>query len=156
MPFMNFPVHSYTCCSDRHASPYSTFISRWMSMGFAPSLLKKRMTGAVLVWCMLQAGPPSLHYYCAVVLHSCIVLPPVDHSSNHAYHCCQLTRQSTRFRIFITHLNFAFDSPSYICGQRIGDPWSGGVKKKITAENINELLENVLSPEEASRLVNIS
>ena len=22
MPFMNFLVHSYTCCSDRHASPY--------------------------------------------------------------------------------------------------------------------------------------
>ena len=40
-------------------------------------------------------GPPSLHYYCAVVLHSCIVLPPVGHSSNHEYHCCQLTRQSS-------------------------------------------------------------
>ena len=40
MPFMNFSVHSYTCCSDRHASPYWTFISRWISMGFTPSLLK--------------------------------------------------------------------------------------------------------------------
>ena len=44
MPFMNFPVHSYTCCSDRHASPYWTFIRRWIWMGFTPSLLKKRMT----------------------------------------------------------------------------------------------------------------
>jgi hypothetical protein len=44
---------------------------------------------------MLQAGPPSLHYYCAVVLHSCTVLPPVCHSSNHQYHCCQLTKQSS-------------------------------------------------------------
>ena len=44
--------------------------------------------------CMLLAGPPSLHYYCAVVLHSCIVLPPVGHSSNYQYHCCQLIRQS--------------------------------------------------------------
>ena len=44
MPFMNFLVHSYTCCSDRHASPYWTFIRRWISMGFTPSLLKKRMT----------------------------------------------------------------------------------------------------------------
>jgi len=25
-------------------------------MGFTPSLLKKRMTDAVLLWCMLQAG----------------------------------------------------------------------------------------------------
>ena len=41
MPFVNFPVHSYTCCSDRHASPYSTFIYWWISMGFTSSLLKK-------------------------------------------------------------------------------------------------------------------
>ena len=94
MPFVNLLVHSYTCCSDRHASPYWTSIRRWISMGFTPSLLKKRMTDAVLLWCMLQAGPPFLHYYCAAVLHSCIVLPPVGHSSNHEYHCCQLTRQS--------------------------------------------------------------
>ena len=34
-------VHSYICCSDRHASPYWTFIRRWISMGITPSLLKK-------------------------------------------------------------------------------------------------------------------
>jgi len=88
MPFMNFLVHSYTCCSDRHASPYWTFIRSWISMGFTPSLLKKVWQNAVLLWCMLQAGPPSLHYNCAIVLHSCIVLPLVGHSSNHEYHCC--------------------------------------------------------------------
>ena len=44
MLFMNFLVHSYTCCSDRHTSPYWTFIRRWISMGFTPSLLKKRIT----------------------------------------------------------------------------------------------------------------
>ena len=41
--FMNFLVHSYTCCSDRHASPYWTFIRQWISMGFTHSLFKKRM-----------------------------------------------------------------------------------------------------------------
>ena len=41
MPSMNFPVHPYTCCSDKHTSPYWTFIRRWISMGFAPSLLKE-------------------------------------------------------------------------------------------------------------------
>jgi len=63
---------------------------------------------AVLLWCMLQAGPPSLHYYCAVVLHSCIALPPVGRSSIHEYHCCQLARYSScvsnfyrTFKIFI-------------------------------------------------------
>jgi len=61
-------------------------------------------------WCMLQAGPPSLHYYCAVVLHSCIVLPPVGHSSNHQYHCCQLTDNRAAFRIVIALLRFSFDS----------------------------------------------
>jgi hypothetical protein len=63
--------------------------------------------------CMLQAGPPSLHYYCAVVLHSCIVLPPVGHSSNHEYHCCQLTGIRAVFWIFIALSRFSFDSPSY-------------------------------------------
>ena len=95
MPFTNFLVQSHTCCSDRHASPYWTFIRPWISMGFTPSLLKRRMTERFLLWRMLQAVPPSLHYYCAVVLHSCIVLPPVGHSSNHECHCCQLTRQSS-------------------------------------------------------------
>jgi hypothetical protein len=46
-------------------------------MGFTPSILKKRMTERSSFWCMLQAGPPSLHYYFTVVLHSCIMLPPV-------------------------------------------------------------------------------
>ena len=45
MPFMNFLVHSYICRSDRHASPYWNFTRRWISTGFTPSLLKKRMTG---------------------------------------------------------------------------------------------------------------
>jgi hypothetical protein len=38
MPFMIFLVHSYTCCSHRHASQYWTFIGRWILMGFTPSL----------------------------------------------------------------------------------------------------------------------
>jgi len=65
---------------------------RWVS---PLHYFKNGWQNAVLLWCMLQAGPPSLHYYCAVVLHSCIALPPVGHSSNHQYHCCQLTRQSS-------------------------------------------------------------
>jgi hypothetical protein len=44
MAFMNCLVHWYTCCSDRHASPYWTFIHRWISMGFTPSPIKKQMT----------------------------------------------------------------------------------------------------------------
>ena len=64
MPFVNFLVHSYTCCSDRHASPHRTFIRRWISTDFNPSVLKNVMTKSCFL-CMLQAGPPSLHYYCA-------------------------------------------------------------------------------------------
>ena len=63
--------------------------------------------------CMLQAGPPSLLYYCAVVLHSCTVLPRVGRSSNHQYHCCQLTDNRAVVRIVIALLRFSFDSPSY-------------------------------------------
>jgi hypothetical protein len=58
------------------------------------------MTERSSFWCMLQAGPPSLHYYFAVVLHSCIILPLVGHSSFHEYHYCQLTRQTSCFLNF--------------------------------------------------------
>ena len=73
MPFMNFPVHPYTCCSDRHASPYWTFIRRWIS------LLKKRMEESCSPLAHVASGA-ALYCYCAVLLHSCIVLPPVGHS----------------------------------------------------------------------------
>jgi len=43
-PFRNFLFHLYTCCSDRLASSYWTSIRWWISMGFTPSLRKKRMT----------------------------------------------------------------------------------------------------------------
>ena len=68
---------------------------------------------SALLWCMLQAEPPSLHYYCAVVLQSCIVLPPVGRSSNHQYHWCQLRDNRAVFQIFISLLNYSFDSPLY-------------------------------------------
>jgi len=62
----------------------------------------------------VEVGPPSLHYYCAVVLHSCIVLPPVGHSSHYEYHCCQLADNRAVFRNFNPLLMFSFHSPSYI------------------------------------------
>ena len=121
MPFMNFLVHWYTCCSDRHASRYWNFITilkfhnlnelRWVS---PLRYLKNEWQNGVLLWCTLQAGPPSLHYYCTITLHSCTVLPPVGHSSNHQYHCCQVTRQSScGSNFYRTFLRFSFDSPSY-------------------------------------------
>jgi len=64
--------------------------------------------------CLLQAGPSSSHYYCAVVLYSYIVLPPVGHSSNHEYQCCQLTGNRAVFRIVIALLKFSVDCPSYM------------------------------------------
>jgi hypothetical protein len=85
LPFMNFLVHSYTCCSDIHSHiKLSSVDEFWWVLP---------LHNAVLLLCMLQVEPPSLHYYCAVVLHSCIIVPPAGHSLNHEYHCCQLTRQ---------------------------------------------------------------
>jgi hypothetical protein len=55
------------------------------------------MTERSSFWCMLQAGPPSF------VLHSCIILPRVGHSSYHEYHYCQLTRQTSCFFEFLLH-----------------------------------------------------
>jgi hypothetical protein len=95
MPFMNFLVHSYTCrVTDMYHHTELSFVDelQWIS---SLHYLKNGWHNSVLLWCTLQAGPPNLHYYCAVVLHSCIVLPPVGHPSNHDYHSCQLTRRSS-------------------------------------------------------------
>ena len=85
-----------------------TFIRRWIWWVSPLHYLKNGWQNAVPLWWILQAGPPPLHYYCAVILHSCIVLPPVGHSSNHQYHCSQLQRKSScvsnfyrTFKIFI-------------------------------------------------------
>jgi len=86
---------------------------RWVS---SLHYLKNGWRNAVL-WCMFQVGPPSLHYYCTTMLHSCIVLPPVGHSSNHEYHCCQLTRQSSCVSNFYRTFKFSFDCPSFVTWQ---------------------------------------
>jgi len=73
MPFTNFLVHAYTCCSNRHASPSWTLICRWILMGFTPSLLKKWMTeccsslvhvasGAVIFTLLLHHRVAFLHH----------------------------------------------------------------------------------------------
>ena len=78
---------------------------RWVS---PLHFVKNEGQNVVPLWCMLQVGPPFLHYCCAVVLRSSIVLPPVGDSSNHEYHCCQHTGQSSgvsnfyhTFKVFI-------------------------------------------------------
>ena len=48
----------------------------------------------------------AFHLYCAVLLHSCILLPPVGHSANHQYRSCQLEGNRAAFRIFIALLKF--------------------------------------------------
>ena len=83
---------------------------RWVS---PLHYLKNGLQNAVLLWCMLQTGPPSLHYYCAVMLHSCIVLPPVGLLQTMSIILVNLKANRAVFRIFIALLSFSFNSPSY-------------------------------------------
>jgi hypothetical protein len=111
-PFRNILVHSHACCSDRHVSPYWSFIHRWISMGFNPSLLKKRMTESCSSLVHISRGLPNLHYCCAVVLCSCIVLPmsaPLQTMSNTV---ANLQDNRNVFWIFIALVRFSFNSPS--------------------------------------------
>ena len=114
MPFMNFLVHSYTCCSDRHASPYLTLIRRWISMGFTISLFKKRMTEHCSSLVHVASGAAIfilLLRHCVAFLHrtaTCqqCLKPWVSLLST--YKTIEL------FRIFTALLKFSFDSP-YVC-----------------------------------------
>jgi len=116
MPFRNFLLHSYTCCSDRHASPYWTSIRWWISMSFTISPRKKRTTslflfGACCKWGRQFYTPAS----------SCCVPPSYCHSSNHEFHCCQITGQSSSvsnlyhtFKVFMWLWLIPYDSfPNY-------------------------------------------
>jgi hypothetical protein len=66
MPFVNFLAHSYTYCSDRHASPHWAFIRRWISMGFTPSLRRSSLvhgaSGAAVFTLLLRCHVPFLHH----------------------------------------------------------------------------------------------
>ena len=52
-------------------------------------------------------------YYCAIMLHSLILLPPVGHSANYEYHFCQLTRQPNSVSNFYGTFKVLFLFPSY-------------------------------------------
>ena len=114
MPFMNFPVPSYTCCSDRHVSPYWAFIRRWISMCFTPSLLKKRMkkklffSSAYSKWgrqLYTTTAPssfiPASHFHLSATLQTTSII------------VVNLKDNRTVLRIFIALLRFLFHSPSY-------------------------------------------
>ena len=106
------PLVHFAVVTDMHHHTERSFVDefRWVSQ---LHYLKNGWQALFLFGACCKRGPPSLHYYGAVVLHSCIVLPPVGHSSNHEYHCCQLARQSSCVSNFYRTLNFLFDCPSY-------------------------------------------
>jgi len=114
MPFMNFLVHSYTCCSDRHASPYWTFICRWISTGFIHSLLKKRVTTLFFFAACCKRGR---HLYnttapsCSIPASNCHLSATLQTMS---ITVVNLKDNRALFQIFIALLRFSFDSPSYI------------------------------------------
>jgi len=121
-PFRNFLLHSYTCCSDRHASPYWTSIRQWISMGFTPSLRKKMndrilfLFGACCKW--------GRHLYTIFAL-SCCVSPSYCHLlatlQTMSITVANLLDNRAVFWIFITLLRFSFDSPSYICKSHLNN-----------------------------------
>jgi hypothetical protein len=107
MSFMNFLFHSYTCCSDRHASPYWTFIHRWISMGFHP-FTTLFFFGA----CCKRGG----HLYPTIALSCCIpalychlsaILQPISIIA------ANLQGNRAVFQIFVALLRFLFDSTLY-------------------------------------------
>jgi hypothetical protein len=81
----------YTCCSDRHAPPYWTFIRWWILMGYAPSLLKNRWqnTSSLVHAASGAAIFTLLLHHCVAFLHRTATC----WSLFKPYHCCQLTRQ---------------------------------------------------------------
>jgi len=106
MPIMNFLVHSYTCSSDRHASPTElSFVDEFD--GFHP-YRKLFFFGACC--------KPGHHLYTTTALSRCIPASYCHPSATlQTMSIIVVNLQDNRavFRIFIALLKFAFDSPSY-------------------------------------------
>ena len=107
MPFMNFPVRTYTCCSDRHASPYWTFIRRWISMSFTPSLHKK--TDDRMLFVFDASCKRGCHFY-TITAPSCYIPASYFHLSatlqTISIIVVNLQDNGAVFRIVIAHLRF--------------------------------------------------
>jgi hypothetical protein len=119
--FHRFLVHPYTCCSDRHASTYWTFIARWISMGFHP-LTTLFFSGACCKWGghLNTSTAPS----CWVPASYCHLSANLQ---NTPIIVVNLQDNLAVFRIFIALLRFSFDCPSYnvyLCGLCAGVLWS--------------------------------
>jgi hypothetical protein len=105
MPFINLLVHSYTCYSDRHASPY--FHSSMNFDGFHP-FTTLFFFGA----CCKRGG----RLYTTTAPSCCIhvlyyhLLTTLQTMSNTV---ANLQENRAVFRIFIALLRFLFESPSY-------------------------------------------
>jgi hypothetical protein len=103
----SYSIRTLAVMTDMHHHTELPFINEFLWIS-PLHLIKNKWQYAVPLCCMLQVGQPSLHYCCAVMLRSSIILPPVSHSSNHEYHCCQLKEQLSSvsnfyhtFKVFI-------------------------------------------------------
>jgi hypothetical protein len=106
MPFRNFLVHPYACCSDRHASPYWTFIRRWISMGFTPI-----STLFLFAVCCKR----DCHFYTTTAPSFCIPASYCHLSATlQTVWLLSTYRQSSCVSDFYDTLKFSFDSPSYL------------------------------------------
>ena len=111
-PFRNFLLHSYTCCSDRHASLYWISIHRWILMGFTSSFRKKRIMLFLFDACCKRGR----HFY-TTAAPLCCAPPSYCHLSatlqTMNITAANIQDNRAKFPIFITLLRFSFDSPSY-------------------------------------------
>ena len=110
MPFMNFLVHSYTCCSDRHTSQNWIFIRRWITMGFTTSLLKNGWLFFFGACCKR-----GRHLY-TTTAPSCFIPASYCHLSvtlqTMSIIVVNLQDNQAGVRIFIALFRLTFDSPS--------------------------------------------
>jgi hypothetical protein len=92
------PLCTLAVVTDMHHHTELSLVDefRWVS---PLRYLKNGWQNAVILWCMLQAGPLSLHHYCAVV-HLSATLQAIS--------IIVVNLQDSRavFRIFIARLGF--------------------------------------------------
>lgn len=105
--FWNFILHSYTCCSDRYASPHCTFILRRISMGLVTTIQKKTTPKLITDCCSLvhvTSGAPIFK----LLPHLCVILQLCAATCRPIFRSC-LSPLPTSRRIAVSKFYHAFE-----------------------------------------------
>jgi hypothetical protein len=111
--FVNFPLHLYICCRDKHTLPYRSFTQWWISIGLFPLLTKNWISERFSSY-MHPSNRACFFGRSADMKAALQHLSYTVHASNECWWFDMHTVAHSRISVFFALRRFSFASPSYI------------------------------------------